>query len=79
MKLYRSTRYDTKWFAYVPRTGWVMFPAVENGWQKREPARGIDPLDIREVPIRLAENTGITTDVAISDAPDWDSQLGAAA
>lgn len=59
MKLYRSSKYTTRWFAFSPETGWVMFPAEIDGWAKRTPARGIDPIDVREVPIRLGFNTGI--------------------
>jgi hypothetical protein len=36
-----------------------MFPAEAGGWEKRQPARALDPLDVREVPLRLAFNTGI--------------------
>jgi hypothetical protein len=36
-----------------------MFPADIGGWQKREPARGVDPIDMREVPLRMGFNTGI--------------------
>jgi hypothetical protein len=64
MKLYRSRNYPTRWFAHSPETGWVMFPAEINGWEKRQPARGLDPIDVREVPIRLAFNTGIVPDAA---------------
>jgi hypothetical protein len=52
MKLFRSTKYPTRWFAFGPEIGWVMFPAEVGGWQKRQPARGIDPIDVREVPLR---------------------------
>lgn len=58
MKLYRSTK-DTRWFAYGPEIGWVMFPAEIAGWQKRQPARVTDPIDMREVPLRMGFNTGI--------------------
>ena len=59
MKLYRSTKYPTRWFAYGPEFGWVSFPCGAGGWEKRQPARGIDPIDVREVPLRLAAETGI--------------------
>ena len=36
-----------------------MFPAEPDGWLKREPARGVDPLYTRELPIHLAFATGI--------------------
>ncbi len=59
MKLYRSRTYPDRWYACSIETGWVMFPAVADGWKKRQPARGIDPIDIREVPLPLAFETGI--------------------
>ena len=59
MKLYRSSKYSNTWFAYSPATGWVMFPAEIGGWEKRRPARGMDPIDVREVPVRLGFKTGI--------------------
>jgi len=36
-----------------------MFPAEECGWEKRQAAHGLDPLAVREVPIRQAFSTGI--------------------
>jgi hypothetical protein len=59
MKLYRSKNYQNRWYAFSNSTGWVMFPAEINGWENRQPARGIDPIDIREVPLQLAFDTGI--------------------
>ena len=59
MKLYRSKNYPNRWYAHNNSTGWVMFPDETNGWEKRQPARGIDPIDIREVPVRLAFDAGI--------------------
>lgn len=59
MRLFRSGKHDSRWFAFSPRIGWVMFPAEVGGWQNRKRARGIDPLDMREVPLRLGFNTGI--------------------
>ncbi len=59
MKLYRSNKYPAKWVAYSTETGWVMFPAETAGWTRRERARGIDPIDIREVPVELAAGTGL--------------------
>ena len=59
MKLYRSSYYPTTWFAFSRATGWVMFPAEANGWEKRQAARGMDPLAVREVPIHQGFNTGI--------------------
>ena len=70
MKLYRSRIYPDRWYAHSVATGWVMFPAVADGWQKRQPARGIDPIDVREVPLHLAEGTGVpgSTAGALSEA-----------
>jgi hypothetical protein len=59
MKLYRSRNYPNRWYAYSVSTGWVMFPAEANGWQKRQTARGMDPVDVRNVPLELAAETGI--------------------
>jgi len=59
MKLYRHHNYPNRWYAYSVATGWVMFPATAGGWTRREPARGIDPIQFREVPVRLALNTGM--------------------
>jgi hypothetical protein len=68
MKLYRSRKYPKVWIAYSPATGWVKFPMDAEGWEKREPARGLDPIDIREVPISLAFATGIPGDLDFSEA-----------
>ena len=57
-KLYRSTLHGNNWVACVDGLGWVMFPARENGWEQRRPARGVDPLYLREAPVKLAANTG---------------------
>jgi hypothetical protein len=59
MKLYKSRNYPNRWYAYNGSTGWVMFPAVADGWAKRQPARGIDPIDVREVPVELGFGAGI--------------------
>jgi len=59
MKLFRSKMYPQRWYAYTTSTGWVMFPAQPNGWEKRQPGRGIDPIDLRQVPCHLAGNTGM--------------------
>lgn len=59
MKLYRSHSNPTRWYAFQPGTGWLMFPKEIGGWQKRQPARGLDPIDVREAPIHLASETGI--------------------
>lgn len=51
MKLYQSAVHEGQWLAYVREIGWVVFPAQENGWEERRPARGIDPIHLREVPL----------------------------
>jgi hypothetical protein len=58
-KLYRSAAHPGCWVAYVPGTGWFVFPAREDGWDARRPARGLDPIHLREVPIRVAADTGV--------------------
>ena len=58
LKLYRSVR-DILWFSFGPDAGWVMFPPEVGGWYKRQAASGVDPTDMREVPLRMAFNTGI--------------------
>ena len=68
MKLYRSKTYPTMWFAYSSATGWVKFPAVAAGWARRISARGIDPIDIREVPVNLAAETGIPAGSTFQEA-----------
>jgi hypothetical protein len=68
MRLYRSSKHLTLWIAFSRETGWVMFPAERNGWGKRQPARGIDPIDIREVPVRLGFNTGLPGAPHVSNA-----------
>ena len=59
MKLYKSKMYPNRWYASSSFTGWVMFPAEPNGWAKRQPARGVDPIDVREVPKELAADAGL--------------------
>jgi hypothetical protein len=59
MKLYRSAVHPGSWVAYVPESGWVVFPAREHGWEVRRPARGLDPVHLRQVPVELAAETGI--------------------
>jgi len=59
IKLYTSAKHPKFWIAYVPGTGWTMFPAGENGWERRQPARGLDPMHVREVALQLAANTGL--------------------
>ena len=71
VKLFSSTKYPNRWFAFGPEIGWVMFPAEVGGWQKRQPARGVDPIYMREVPLRMGLNTGIPgAGGSESSAPD---------
>ncbi len=57
-KLYRSAVHKNYWIAFTKDQGWVAFPDKENGWEQRHPARGIDPLYLREAPAKLAANAG---------------------
>jgi hypothetical protein len=59
IKLYRSAIHSDHWVAYSPTGGWTLFPARQDGWLHRRPARGLDPLHLREVPLWLAFNTGL--------------------
>jgi len=70
MKLYRSKNYPNRWYAWSQETGWVMFPVEANGWEKRQPARGIDPMYVREVPLNLAFPAGIpgSPEAAVEEA-----------
>jgi len=60
IKLYTSMDHPTQWVAYAPDAGWLVFPNSENGWEQRKPVRGLDPIHLREVPVRLAARTGLT-------------------
>jgi hypothetical protein len=59
IRLFKNALHPEHWVANVPGTGWVAFPAHENGWQERRPARGLDPLHLREVPIESAAGSGV--------------------
>ncbi len=59
IKLYRDALRPRSWVAYVPNAGWVAFPAQENGWEYRTPARGLDPLYLREVPLQNGYAAGV--------------------
>jgi CheY-like chemotaxis protein len=59
MKLYRCSKDLTRWFAFGPANGWQSFPAEVDGWKKRQRVSHIDPMDMREVPLRMGFNTGI--------------------
>ena len=56
-KLYWSRDHDRHWVAFTPRTGFVVFPAEQNGWSKRRPVAH-DAARLREVPACRAFNTG---------------------
>ena len=59
IKLYRDALRPKNWVAFVPDSGWVAFPAKENGWELRSPARGLDPLYLREVPLHHGFSAGV--------------------
>lgn len=59
IQLYTSKVHPRQWVARIEGSGWVVFPARENGWADRRPARGLDPLHLRQVPLESATNTGI--------------------
>ena len=59
IRLYRSMEYPQMWIAYVPESGWTIFPAREHGWDERKPAHGLDPIHLREVPLSLAVTAGV--------------------
>jgi hypothetical protein len=58
LKLYKSACHPRHWIAYAPGSGWLIFPANTNGWEQRQPARGLDPMHLREVPGSLAATAG---------------------
>ena len=66
-RLYRSAVHRNQWIAHVQGLGWFMFPARENGWELRRPARCLDPLHLREVPAKLALAAGFPQ---YEDVPD---------
>lgn len=59
IKLYRDALRPKNWVAYIPQVGWVAFPAREHGWEQRVPARGLDPLYLREVPLHNGFAAGV--------------------
>ena len=59
IKLYRSSMHPKQWIAYVEGSGWVVFPARDNGWESRQSARGLDPVYLCQVPVQIAESAGI--------------------
>ena len=59
IKLYCSAAHPHHWVAYFEGTGWVAFPAKQNGWEERQPARGLDPLCLRQVPLQRGFAAGV--------------------
>jgi hypothetical protein len=59
-KLYRSALHPGQWIVHGEGLGWVIFPAHAGGWEERRNAKGLDPLYLREVPLWLAEDTGLS-------------------
>jgi len=59
IKLYRDALRPKNWVAYIENVGWVAFPAAQNGWEHRTPARGLDSLYLREVPLENGYGAGI--------------------
>jgi hypothetical protein len=57
-RLYWSADHEKHWIGYTDETGFVVFPAEAEGWKRRVRFYGLDPLRVREVPSRLAFNTG---------------------
>ena len=58
-KLFQSTQFPESWIAKTPGGNWVCFPARQDGWLEQQPARGLDTIRLREVPLALALNTHI--------------------
>ena len=48
-KLYQSAKYRGHWIACLEGFGRTMFPAIESGWERRQAARGIDPMHLRQL------------------------------
>ncbi len=67
IRLYRSAVHPKHWIAHIPGTGWLAFPAKENGWADHHPARGLDPLYLREVPLERAAGTGFLESELLAD------------
>ena len=59
MKLFRNAMDLDHW--YVPGRGrrWLRFPAKMNGWLERRPVPRKDAMELHEVPLWLAFNTGL--------------------
>jgi hypothetical protein len=59
VKLYRNAADLQHWTVYLPESGWFCFPAAARGWDRRVPAANLDPIQLQEVPVWLAFNTGL--------------------
>jgi hypothetical protein len=59
VKLYRSSLHPGQWIAHIAGMGWWAFPAKPEGWADRKPARGVDPVHLRQAPLQMALNTGM--------------------
>lgn len=57
-RLYWSCEHDRHWVAYTPVTGYVCFPPERDGWLKRRPLPEFNAAALREIPSKLAFNTG---------------------
>jgi hypothetical protein len=60
-KVYCSKQHPGRFIAHSPSTGWVIFPDAENGWADRKPARGLDPMHLRQVPALMAAKAMVQT------------------
>jgi hypothetical protein len=61
IRLYNSMEHPGQWIAYMPDSGWVVFPNSVHGWEQRKPVRGLDPIHLRQVSPALAAQAGFTT------------------
>jgi hypothetical protein len=64
IKLYKSSCHPRHWIAYAPGSGWLIFPSQTNGWEQRQPTRGLDPMHLREVPASLGVAAGFPVPAA---------------
>src|ERR1039458_7664467 len=55
-----------------------MFPVRENGWEMRQPARGLDPLYLREMPVQCAKDAGFPQHGYVPELAEvaWGIRLG---
>jgi hypothetical protein len=67
--VYRSAINHGPWVAYGQGMGWVMFPTREGGWCQRRRAFGLDPVHLREVPLRSAATAGMPETVPTENFP----------